>query len=101
MNSEFGVGVIMKNLFYGGMKLKILLLRSKNDDDDDDEDDEDDDDEDFECVVKGKSTSLSQFYRVARNLVTMVFKQPEPDPREVEEEYWRLVIERDAHVQVG
>jgi protein Jumonji len=51
-------------------------------------------------VLKGKSTSLSQFFRVARNLMSMVFKNGEPEVGDVEEEYWKLVIDRDAHMQV-
>ncbi len=78
---------------------KRKLERSRNDDDDEDGEESEEDD-DMECVIKGKSTSLSQFFRVARNLMTMIFKQADPDPREVEEEYWRLVLERDCHVQV-
>ena len=31
-------------------------------------------DEDDECVLKGKSTSLSAFFRVARNMMSMIFK---------------------------
>ena len=59
------------------------------------------DEESGECVLKGKSTSLSAFFRVARNLMSMVFKTGEPEVNDVEEEYWRLVLERDVHMQVG
>ncbi len=80
---------------------KRKLERSRSGEDDEDaEEESEEEDEDMECVVKGKSTSLSQFFRVARNLMAMMFKQSDPEPREVEEEYWRLVLERDAHVQV-
>ncbi len=58
------------------------------------------DDEAGECVLKGKSTSLSAFFRVARNLMSMVFKNGEPEVGDVEEEFWRLVLERDVHMQV-
>ena len=51
-------------------------------------------------MLKGKSTSLSAFFRVARNLMSMVFKTGEPEVLDVEEEYWRLVLERDVHMQV-
>ena len=72
------------------------------------DEEEDESEEDDECVLKGKSTSLSAFFRVAKNLMSMVFKdkfannEPEtqPDLKEVEEEYWRFVTERDCHVQV-
>ena len=116
-------------------------FRSKRDDDESDSDeDEDDDDEeeDGECVLKGKSTSLAQFFRVARNLMAMMFKNnPNHNPnapsasaliqgtaggapfaaasfkeqelfdefsvevQEIEEEFWRTVLDRDAHVQVN
>ena len=57
-------------------------------------------DEAGECVLKGKSTSLSQFFRVARNLMSLVFKNEEPEVGDVEAEFWRLVIDRDTHMQV-
>ena len=84
---------------------KKRMEKAKNEgneeEDEDDEEDEDEDDEEcFECVVKGKSTSLSAFFRVARNLISMIFKTTEPEPREVEEEFWRIILERDCHVQV-
>lgn len=75
-------------------------LKNQDEDADNDEEEEESEDEDQECVVKGKSTSLGQFFRVARNVLSLIFKQPEPEPREVEEDYWRIVIDRDGHVQV-
>uniref|UniRef100_A0A0K2T9N0 Putative LOC100870657 [Apis florea] n=1 Tax=Lepeophtheirus salmonis TaxID=72036 RepID=A0A0K2T9N0_LEPSM len=85
-------------------KKRIEQARNDYDDEDDDEEENEDEEEDeelHECVVKGKSTSLSQFFRVARNHMMMVFKSTsDPEPREVEEEYWRLVMERDCHIQV-
>ena len=96
-------------------RLKEKLEKNSSDkedsSDEESEDEEDEDDEDDECVLKGKSTSLSQFFRVARNLMSMVFKDKagatvtatgdvQPDLRDVEEEYWRLVQDRDCHVQV-
>jgi hypothetical protein len=62
---------------------------------------QDSEDESGECVLKGKSTSLSQFFRVARNLMSMVFKNEEPEVGDVEAEFWRLVIDRDTHMQVS
>ena len=79
---------------------KRKLGKTTNDGGEGSDEEDSEDDEDYECVLKGKSTSLSQFFRVARNLMTMLFKTSEPDPREVEEEYWRLVLERDCHIQV-
>lgn len=96
-------------------KLNKSKNSDKDSDDSDDSDDEEDeeDDEDDECVLKGKSTSLSAFFRVARNLMSMVFKDKfaasnpgapgsdyQPDLQDVEEEYWRLVQDRDCHIQV-
>ena len=75
----------------------------------DEEEDEEEDDEDDECVLKGKSTSLSAYFRVARNMMSMVFKDKfeanpggdqQPELRDVEDEFWRLVQERDCHMQV-
>ena len=55
-------------------------------------------------TVKGKSTSLSQFYRLGGKIMGMIFKHATeaapPEPREVEEEFWKLVIDRDSHVVV-
>ena len=42
--------------------------------DSDEEEDELEEEEDDECVLKGKSTSLSAFFRVAKNWMTTVFK---------------------------
>ncbi|TRY61383.1 hypothetical protein TCAL_01483 [Tigriopus californicus] len=81
-------------------RLKEMRDKLKNQDEDADDEEEESEDEDEECVVKGKSTSLGQFFRVARNVLSLIFKQPEPEPREVEEDYWRIVIDRDGHVQV-
>lgn len=30
----------------------------------------------------------------------MLFKHTEPEAKEVEEEYWRIVLEKDSHIQV-
>lgn len=65
-----------------------------------DEDEEEEDNASMECMVKGRSMALSQFYRVARNLVTLWFKTPEPTVAEIEAEYWRHVAVRDSHVCV-
>ena len=42
--------------------------------DSDEEEEELEEEEDDECVLKGKSTSLSAFFRVAKNWMTTVFK---------------------------
>ena len=129
----------------------FFCSRSKRDDtnedsEDSEDEDEEEDEDDSECVLKGKSTSLAQFYRVARNLMAIWFKNNPnhnpnaPDPKaliqgaatlggqfglgmggqqntsmkeqelfddfsvevqEIEEEFWRMVLDRDAHVQVN
>ncbi|XP_064610878.1 protein Jumonji-like [Liolophura sinensis] len=52
-----------------------------------------------DSVVKGRSTSLGDFNRVARNTVSMWFKE-EPFVEQVECEYWKLVQEGQGHVVV-
>ncbi|GAA6102367.1 protein Jumonji isoform X2 [Tachysurus ichikawai] len=51
------------------------------------------------CIYKGKSFSLTTFYRAARNTMNMCFSR-EPDTTEVEQQYWRFVEEKDCHVAV-
>uniref|UniRef100_A0AAR2JZA0 Jumonji, AT rich interactive domain 2a n=1 Tax=Pygocentrus nattereri TaxID=42514 RepID=A0AAR2JZA0_PYGNA len=51
------------------------------------------------CFYKGKSFSLMTFYRAARNTMNMCFSR-EPNTAEVEQEYWRLVEEKECHVAV-
>ncbi|KAF4080623.1 hypothetical protein AMELA_G00173490 [Ameiurus melas] len=46
----------------------------------------------------GRSVSLTTFYRIARNAM-MCFNK-EPGASEVEQEYWRIVEQRDCHVAV-
>ena len=65
-----------------------------------DEDDEEEEDEDQEAVIKGKSTSLTQFYRVAKNLMSSIFRGEEPPHHIVEDEYWKIVADKDVHMQV-
>lgn len=48
---------------------------------------------------KGRSMSLSVFSRVARNTMSMWYKQ-EPSTDEVERDYWNLVIDQRRHVCV-
>lgn len=66
----------------------------------DEDDDNEDDNASMECMVKGRSMALSQFYRTARNMMTLWFKTPEPTVAEIETEYWRHVAVRDSHVCV-
>merc|ERR1711981_439507 len=55
-------------------------LKSGSDEEEEDveEDEESDmeDEDDDECTLKGKSTSLAAFFRVARNLMSMLFRNP-------------------------
>ncbi|KAI4880034.1 hypothetical protein NFI96_019904 [Prochilodus magdalenae] len=51
------------------------------------------------CIYKGRSVSLTIFYRIARNTMMMCFNK-EPGASEVEQEYWRIVEQRDCHVAV-
>ncbi|XP_061764467.1 protein Jumonji isoform X1 [Nerophis ophidion] len=55
--------------------------------------------EQHKCIYKGKSVSLTNFFRIARNTMTMCFNK-EPAATEVEQEYWRIVEQRDGHVAV-
>lgn len=71
-----------------------------DEEEEDDEEEEEDDNSSMECMVKGRSMALSQFYRIARNLVTLWFKTPDPPVSEIETEYWRHVAVRDSHVCV-
>ncbi|CRL03162.1 CLUMA_CG016469, isoform A [Clunio marinus] len=73
--------------------------QSNEESEESDEEDEDDN-ASMECMIKGRSMALSQFYRVARNMVTLWFKTPEPSVSEIESEYWRHVAVRDSHVCV-
>ena len=66
----------------------------------DNDDEEEDEDEDQEAVVKGKSTSLTQFYRVAKNLMSSIFRSEDPPHHIVEDEYWKIVSDKDVHLQV-
>ncbi|KAL4616888.1 protein Jumonji-like [Arapaima gigas] len=55
--------------------------------------------EQHKCVYKGRSVSLTTFYRTARNTMNMCFSK-EPGAAEVEQEYWRIVEQKDCHVAV-
>ncbi|XP_067913833.1 protein Jumonji isoform X4 [Heterodontus francisci] len=53
----------------------------------------------YKCIYKGRSVSLTTFYRTARNMMNMCFSK-EPTAAEVEQEYWRAVEQKDSHVAV-
>ncbi|CAN7991753.1 unnamed protein product [Ixodes hexagonus] len=52
-----------------------------------------------ECVTKGRTMSLSVFQRVARNTMSMWYKQ-DPSDEDVEKDYWGMVIDQKRHVCV-
>ncbi|XP_060535140.1 protein Jumonji [Cylas formicarius] len=58
------------------------------------------DDEIEECIVKGRNMALNAFYRVARNTMSMHFKNTEPNAQEVEQEFWKYVIQKQNHICV-
>ncbi|KAE8597988.1 hypothetical protein XENTR_v10016669 [Xenopus tropicalis] len=51
------------------------------------------------CIYKGRSVSLTTFYRTARNVMNMCFNK-EPTVSEVEQEYWHIVEQKNCHVAV-
>ncbi|KAK8378176.1 hypothetical protein O3P69_018859 [Scylla paramamosain] len=59
---------------------------------------EEEEEESLDCIVKGKSTALSTFYRIARNTASQW--QPDPAGLEVDERYWSLVSNGSHHVCV-
>jgi len=73
---------------------------SEDEGSDDEEEEEEEEDEDQEAVVKGKSTSLTAFYRLAKNLMSTIFRNEEPPHHTVEDEYWKIVADKDVHMQV-
>jgi protein Jumonji len=89
---------------------KCVESSSNNDSEDGDENDEDENSEseentgegdgDMECIMKGRSMALSQFFRIARNTMSIWFKSTEPSSAEIEAEFWRHVAVRDSHVCV-
>merc|ERR1719203_284978 len=70
--------------------------------DEDEEDEEEKDQDQMAVAEKGKSTSCSAFYRLARNLMATVFRsESDPPPHVVEDEYWKIVADKDVHMQVA
>lgn len=62
---------------------KSLLKAQQNVDENSTEMESESDDEAEECIVKGRSMALNAFYRIARNTMSMWFKNPEPLAEEV------------------
>uniref|UniRef100_A0A182FH25 ARID domain-containing protein n=1 Tax=Anopheles albimanus TaxID=7167 RepID=A0A182FH25_ANOAL len=82
-----------------------IRTSGESDDDEDGESNEDDDEEDedectMECIVKGRNMPLKEFFRIARNTMSLWFRSGEPTVQEIEAEYWRHVAVRDSHVCV-
>lgn len=80
-------------------KVKKSPETGNTDLEDEEEDEEDEDEEGNDCVTKGRSMSLSAFYRVARNTMSMWYRN-EPITEEVEKDYWKLVSQGTNHVVV-
>ena len=80
---------------------KAKKTQNKENGNDADEEEEEEEDEDQEAVVKGKATSLTAFYRLATNLMKTVFRNEEPPHYTVEDEYWKIVGDKDVHMQVS
>uniref|UniRef100_A0A2M4B810 Putative small domain found in the jumonji family of transcription factors n=1 Tax=Anopheles marajoara TaxID=58244 RepID=A0A2M4B810_9DIPT len=82
-----------------------IRTSGESDDDEEGESNEDDDEEDedectMECIVKGRNMPLKEFFRIARNTMSLWFRSGEPTVQEIEAEYWRHVAVRDSHVCV-
>ncbi|RLW04518.1 hypothetical protein DV515_00005846 [Chloebia gouldiae] len=102
-------GVVHKNGFRNKLKevdvpLKTgrrrLFAQEKETTKEDEEDEEEGVLSDLhKCIYKGRSVSLTTFYRTARNIMNMCFTK-EPTVAEVEQEYWRIVEQKDCHVAV-
>ncbi|CAB1350972.1 unnamed protein product [Coregonus sp. 'balchen'] len=85
---------------------RLFAQEKKNGDKTQQEEEEEDEDmekgvlsDQHKCIYKGKSVSLTNFFRIARNTMTMCFNK-EPGAAEVEQEYWRIVEQRHCHVAV-
>jgi len=51
--------------------------------------------------LQGKTTPLSAYYRVARNTLNIFFpNEKQQSATEIEDEYWKIVNERNRHVCV-
>ena len=70
----------------------------KYDDADSDNSSGEDEFYEFDCFVTGKSVSLGQYYRLARNISSQWL--PDPEGLDVENRFWNIIEERDKHVCV-
>ncbi|XP_013199475.2 protein Jumonji [Amyelois transitella] len=55
-----------------------------------------------DCIVSGRRMTLANFMKVAQAVKDQYFPDnPEPTPREVEDEYWRIVLLAQEHICVN
>nr|CAD7432382.1 unnamed protein product [Timema monikensis] len=80
--------------------VQVLTQDNSGSSDSNEEEVDDIQDESEECIVKGRNMPLNAFYRIARNTMSMWFRQPEPPATEVEQEFWKHVMTRQCHVCV-
>ncbi|KAG5842586.1 hypothetical protein ANANG_G00179200 [Anguilla anguilla] len=107
-------GVVHRNGFRGRLKelgsqlaagrRRLFAQERKEEEEGEEEEGEDDEDrgvlsDQHKCIYKGRSVSLTTFFRTARNTMNMCFNK-EPSAAEVEQEYWRIVEQKDCHVAV-
>ncbi|KAJ8403039.1 hypothetical protein AAFF_G00359550 [Aldrovandia affinis] len=101
-------GLVHKNGFRGKLKeldarmkagRRRLFAQERREGDEEDEDDRGVLSDQHKCIYKGRSVSLTTFFRTARNTLNMCFNK-EPSATEVEQEYWRIVEQKDCHVAV-
>ncbi|KAL3284744.1 hypothetical protein HHI36_018889 [Cryptolaemus montrouzieri] len=76
------------------VKMQKTGIESENDSD------SESDNEVEECITKGRNMALNAFYRIARNTMSMWFKNPEPTVQEIEQEFWKHVTLRQNHICV-
>ncbi|CAG0889406.1 unnamed protein product [Cyprideis torosa] len=55
----------------------------------------------LECVVRGKTISLNEFSRIARNVQFLQFRSSSPSVSQVEDAYFSVLTKRDKHVVVN
>ncbi|XP_035286684.1 protein Jumonji isoform X1 [Anguilla anguilla] len=107
-------GVVHRNGFRGRLKelgsqlaagrRRLFAQERKEEEEGEEEEGEEDEDrgvlsDQHKCIYKGRSVSLTTFFRTARNTMNMCFNK-EPSAAEVEQEYWRIVEQKDCHVAV-
>ncbi|KAK9885860.1 hypothetical protein WA026_013737 [Henosepilachna vigintioctopunctata] len=80
---------------------KTLLTMQKSETAElDNDSDSEYDNEAEECITKGRNMALNAFYRIARNTMSMWFKNSGPTAQEIEQEFWKHVVQRQNHICV-